>query len=160
MPYRDGFESHQFNQFVEDMREAYEDFDDWLKQFLLQRAYSVINRAKRRTPVDTGFLRLSYYVGDSSYIGETGIVQRASIDSVRVIGNQLYVEVGNGAEYASFQEFGTYDNRSATPPGSSEGKGIQGKFMMTISINEVIRTMPKEFHKQFRKYLQSKGVAD
>ena len=155
------FDYSQFEEYVKNFEKATDEFDNFLRKFLLQMAYRVIARVRPRTPVDTGFLRESWFVGDEAKVIKEGndgkftsnyssaFASKASLDSVKVKGNTLEIEIGNIAEYASFIEFGhAYEN----------GKWYQGKFMLTISIDEIQQQIPKRFEQEFKKFLIDRGV--
>lgn len=155
------FDYSQFEKYVKDFEKATNEFDEFLRSFLLQMAYRVIARVKPRTPVDTGFLREAWFVGDEAKVIKSGddgkftsdyssaFASKASLDSVKVIGNSLQIVIGNIAEYASFIEYGhAYSN----------GRWYQGKFMLTISIDEIQAQIPKRFEAEFKKFLKNRGV--
>lgn len=156
------FDYRQFKKFVKSLDDASnkQDFEKFLKQFLLEMAQRVVAKAKKRTPVDTGFLRESYFIGNESkgvYRGESGkgnasvssFSTSASIESVKVVGKNFEIVIGNQAEYASFQEYG-YTLRN--------GQWKDGHFMLTMSIDEIQKQIPKRLEKEFLQYLKSKGV--
>ena len=159
------FDYSQFEAYFKDFEKATDEFDSFLRKFLLQMAYRVIARVKPRTPVDTGFLREAWFVGDEAKAIKAGkhkadgsiyssnyasaFASKASLDSVKVKGNSLEIVIGNIAEYASFIEFGhAYEN----------GKWYTGKFMLTISIDEIQQQLPKRFESEFKKFLKDRGV--
>jgi len=122
----------QLERFFQNFNDAYKDFDEFLKKFLLEQALRVLAKTKPRTPVDTGALRASWQVGE-----------------VRVVGNDLEVEIINSQEYASFNEYGARN---------VDGSWRDGRFMLTISMDEVRAQMPLRFDKALKAYLQSKGA--
>lgn len=146
-----GFHFNEYSNWTKKVGIAKSDFRLWLKQFLLTEAQRVVAKGKRRTPVDTGYLRNSWYIG-SQHISQTRTASgKAKIDvansdvlSVKVIGNVLQVEIGLGADYASFVEFGHH--------------AYEGRYMLTISIEEVQRQLPARFNKEFLTFIKSKGV--
>lgn len=109
----------EFKKFLSDFETISDDFQTFLKNFLLEMAYRVIARAKPRTPVDTGFLREAYYVGNEAKAIRQGsdgqftsdyksaFTSKATVESVEFVGNTLQVVIGNIAEYASFVELRT-----------------------------------------------------
>lgn len=146
-----GFHYKEYSEWTKKLGIATEDFRLWLKQFLLQEAQRVVARGKRRTPVDTGYLRNSWYIGSQQIAQKYTKTGKAVIDrknsdvlSVKVIGNVLQVEIGLGADYASFVEYGHHS--------------YEGQYMLTISIDEVQRQLPARFNKEFLTFIKSKGV--
>jgi len=71
------------------------------------------------------------------------------VGEVRISGQDLEVELINNMEYASFVEYG---HRLVN------GAWQDGRFMLTISMDEVNRQIPARFDKAFKAYLQSKGA--
>lgn len=122
----------ELEKFFENWTNAYNDFDTFLKNFLLEQGLRVIAKTKPRTPVDTGSLRNMWSVGE-----------------VKASGQNLEVELINSMEYSSFVEFGARN---------VNGSWREGRFMLTISMDEVNRQMPARFDKAFKAYLQSKGA--
>lgn len=95
----------------------------WIREFLLEMAFRAERKIKKRTPVDSGHLRRNWQVGN---------VERR--------GNTYVVEVFNNVEYASFVEYGHR---------TSNHKGwVEGRFMATISMQEIERQLPKFLEKK------------
>lgn len=122
----------EFEQFFKNFNDAHKDFDAFLRDFLLEQGLRVIAKTKPRTPVDTGALRNMWSIGE-----------------VRAAGQNLEVDLINSQEYASFMEYG---HRLVN------GAWQDGRFMLTISMDEVQRQMPARFDKAFKQYLQSKNA--
>lgn len=148
----------ELERFFKNFNDAYSDFDEFLKKFLLEQALRAIAKIKPRTPVDTGAMRAMWGVGSQSLVVRTntgtGLVEvdpeRSQVASIDVVGDTFEVWIWNGMDYASFVEFGARN---------VDGSWRDGYFMMTISIDEVQRQMPARFDKAFKRYLQSKGAA-
>ena len=147
------FDFKEFTKYVEALGIVKSDFRIWLKTFLLKEAQRVVSKAKKNTPVDTGFLRNAYGIGSQKLAFKTGSdnysikldTKNSDIASIKVIGNVLEVEIWNMAEYASFIEYGQ--------------RSYKGRYMLTIAIDEVQRALPARFDKDFKQWLKSKGVA-
>lgn len=102
----------------------------WIREFLLEMAYRADRKIKKRTPVgDTGELRRNWQVGR---------VERR--------GDAFIVEIFNNTEYASFVEYGHRTGKDLT-------KWVEGRFMMTISMKEIERDLPKFIEKKQLKLL-------
>ena len=151
-----------FEKYIKDFEKMTNDFETFLKQFLLEMAQRVIARAKPRTPVDTGALRNSYFIGSQqvalkeiegkSKSGKQQVtrdLENSTIEDINIIGDTMEVTIGNVMEYASFVEYG----RSL-----KDGMWKAGYFMLTISIDEIQKQIPKRFEKQFQEFIKSKGV--
>lgn len=90
----------------------------WIREFLLEMAFRAERKIKKRTPVDSGHLRRNWQVGN-----------------VEKRGNAYLVEIFNNTEYASFVEYG---HRTRNHNG-----WVEGRFMATISMQEIERKLPK-----------------
>lgn len=161
-----GFDYSQIEEYFKKLEEATAkaEFENFLKSFLLEMAQRVIAKAKPDTPVDTGALRNSYYIGsqkvalrnitssdkkDAESQTVTRDLENSTIEDINIINNTLEVTIGNIMEYASYVEYGhAYPN----------GKWENGKFMFTIAINEIQQQIPDRFEKAFQEYLKNKGV--
>ena len=149
------FDYKQFKDFVADFGIMEDEFQTFLKGYLLQQAQRVVRSAKLRTPVDTGALRNSWGIGSQkialkSTIDDLGAehvtidTKNSQVANINVVGSYLEVTIWNGMEYASYVEFGHH----SYPP----------QYMLTIAIDIVEKAMPGRFNKQFKEFLKSKGV--
>lgn len=82
-----------------------------------------------RTPVDTGELRRNWTVG-----------------SVERRGDEIVIEVSNALLYASYVEYG---HRTANHKG-----WVEGRFMLTVSADEIEKAAPKLIEKKLKKFLE------
>ena len=96
-------------------------------------AERVVAKTKERTPVDTGALRESWQIG-----------------KVQGDGVNLSIEILNGMEYASYVEWG----RAAR-----NGGWVDGRYMLTLSMNEIIKQMPYRFERDFANFCKQLGIA-
>ena len=111
---KSGFDYKEYEKWAKSLGTAKEEFQNWLRMFLLEQAQRVVALGKPRTPVDTGFLRNSWYIGSQKIVQkmnwETGKSEidtdKSDIASIAVVGDYLQVEIGLGAEYASYIEYG------------------------------------------------------
>lgn len=126
------FDFSQFEKFAENWQKMDDNFDEFLKKFLLEMANRLLAKVKPRTPVDTGAMRAMWQIGE-----------------IRASGRDLEVEILNGMEYASFVEYGARN---------VNGTWRDGRFMLTISIDEVQKALPARFDKAFRAFLQGAGA--
>ncbi|MGG3789063.1 HK97 gp10 family phage protein, partial [Paenibacillus larvae] len=102
----------------------------FISDFLLEMAMRADRKIKKRTPVGkTGQLRRNWKVG-----------------SVQKMGNEYVVEISNETHYGSFVEYG---HRTRDLKG-----WVEGRFMMTISMKEIERELPKYLEKRFTKFLE------
>lgn len=120
------FDYSEFKNMAKSFKKALDKrvIERWIKEFLLEMAFRAERKIKKRTPVGVypnktgGHLRRNWQVGN--------VVKQ---------GNSYVVEVFNNVEYASYVEYGhrTRDHKS----------WVEGRFMATISMQEVERELPK-----------------
>lgn len=82
--------------------------------------------------------------------GWTGLKQSSALDyaeslTVTHVGNTYVIEIINPVEYASYVEYG---HRTANHSG-----WVEGRFMMTISEQELEKITPKVLENKIKKYL-------
>lgn len=112
-------------------------FEDFLKDFLIEMANRIIAKTKPRTPVDTGALRNSWKLGN--LISD---------------GKNISVEIKNPQEYATEIEYGHRIVRNGAEVGWYEGR-----FMLKISIDEIRKQMPHRYIKEFNAWCERNGIA-
>lgn len=113
-----------------------DDFNSFLKEFLIEMAERVISRTKPRTPVDTGALRNAWQLGE-----------------IEGSGKNVSVEILNPMEYATEIEYGHRIVRN-----NMEIGWYEGRFMLKISIDEIRRQMPRRYDEQFHNFCLEKGI--
>ncbi|MCL2547908.1 MAG: HK97 gp10 family phage protein [Symbiobacteriaceae bacterium] len=115
--------------------------DELLRSFMLEMGLRVLAKTKRLTPVDTGYLRNSWTLGQVERVGDT-----------------LQITISNPAEYASFVEYGHKRSRwKSGDTAIAPGDWVDGKFMATLSIMEVEREMPSHLHRYLSAWLAKNG---
>ncbi|BDR86129.1 HK97 gp10 family phage protein [Clostridium tetani] len=104
----------------------------WIKEFLLKMAFRAERKIKKRTPVGV------YPEGS----GKTGgnLRRNWQVGSIEKHGDSYVVEIFNNTEYASYVEYG---HRTRNHSG-----WIEGRFMATISMQEIERQLPKFLEKK------------
>lgn len=103
----------------------------FIKDFLLEMAYRAERKIKKRTPVgDTGNLRRNWRVGNIERHGDAYVI-----------------EIINNTHYASFVEYGHRTGADLT-------KWVEGRFMMTISMKEIERQLPRYLEKRQTELLE------
>lgn len=127
-----GFDFKQFEKYLKKFEEIPTDFKIFLESFLLDMGLRTISKVKPRTPVDTGALRNSWMLGN-----------------ITVAKDELSVEIVNPMEYASYVEYGAANR---------DGSWRKGRFMLTISIDEIRQQLPARFEKEFNQFLKNKGI--
>lgn len=145
------FEYKEFSDYAKKFNKTPKEFGTFLKKFLLQQAELAISKAKKRTPKDTGFLRSAYTTGNSTNETRYNVEKRPitgihtpDIQDIKVVGRNLQITIGNIAEYASYIEYGA--------------RGEPGKYMLTVSVDEVEKAMPNKFNREFALWLKGMGI--
>lgn len=105
--------------------------DRFMQDFLMEMAMRSMRKIKKRTPVDTGELRNSWQLGN---------VERR--------GNAYQVELFSNLHYAGFVEYGHRSGPDLT-------KWVEGRFMMTISMQEIERELPRYLEKRMVELLDN-----
>lgn len=112
------------------------DFNQFLKDLLIDMAERVIARTKPRTPVDTGALRNTWKLGE-----------------IKSTGKDISVEILNPMEYATEIEYGHRIVLNGTEIGWYEGR-----FMLNISIDEIRRQIPLRYEQELKKLCIQHGI--
>lgn len=134
------FDYSEFRRLRNNFARLTSEFNSWIYAFLLREGEHFIRVVKRRTPVDTGDLRSHWAI--------QGITRQ---------GDNLQVEIVNPMHYASFVEYGhAKPYKAGASPGSADW--VDGYFMMTVSVQTVIKQMPARFRKEFDVFLASLEV--
>lgn len=106
--------------------------DRFMQDFLMEMAMRSLRKIKKRTPVgETGDLRLGWQIGN---------IERR--------GDAYQVEVYNNTHYASFVEYGHRTGKDLTG-------WVEGRFMMTISMQEIERELPRYLEKRMVELLDN-----
>lgn len=116
------FEFDEFKRMADAFKHAKDTrvIERFIREFLTEMAYRALAKIKRRTPVDTGDLRRNWFVSK--------VVRK---------GDAYEIELYNNIEYAGYVEYG---HRTV----NSGGMGwVPGRFMATISMDEIERELPK-----------------
>lgn len=140
----------EYNQWMKNLERARDDLDDEVFVTLLRNlAAEVLEKTKKRTPVRTGNLRNSWKLGDILIYGN--IVGIEIINEAHHAGEsyeQLYGKENTGY-YASQIEYGF---------NFPDGRHYEGRFMLTLSMNEVRSRIPREFNAAFTRWARAKGI--
>lgn len=126
-----GFDFKQFEEYANNLPKQFE-IQNFLYQFLGRIGLRVIAKVKPRTPVITGNLKGAWDIG-----------------KIIADGNEFSVEIINSMEYASYVEYGAANR---------DGSWRKGRFMLTISIDEIRQQLPARFEKEFNQFLKNKGI--
>ena len=130
----------EFQKTIEEMEKEKEQLMiDTIKEL----ATRLLRKVIKRTPSDTGNLRRNWVVSD-----------------VRKNGSNYEIEVSNSTEYASYVEFGHRQTPGRFVPtiGKRLKKSwVKGKFMLTISEDELKRQAPAVIEKKITEWLKKLG---
>ena len=124
--------------------------DDFVESCAKELAARLLRMVMKRTPVGQypesagkkgGTLR-------RGWTGEKRSSAKAYVDSLTVhhSGNTYVIEIVNPVEYASYVEYG---HRTANHKG-----WVKGRFMMTISEQDLEKIAPKVLENKIKKYLE------
>lgn len=123
--------------------------DEFMSSCAKELAARLLAKVIKRTPVGqypagsgkTGGTLRRGWTSDKS-ANATSYAQSLKVDKV---GNDYVIEIINPVEYASYVEFGhrTRDHRG----------WVEGKFMLTISEDEIRNSAPKILENKLKKYL-------
>lgn len=176
--------SFDFKEFVE-LRDKFvrmeKEFNNFISNFLLQEGLRVLAKTKENTPVDTGYLRNMWQLGDSNYTIQSRAIKRgkhkgelrvtadrqnvswkdASVKGVVRKGDTLEITIYNPLDYASFVEYGhrQIPGRYVPVIGKKLKKAwVEGKYMATIAIKDVEEKLPARFEQQFKARVISIGL--
>ena len=132
---------------LEKLKERIEQFcdqsqvDEFLKSCAKELAARLLAKVIKRTPSLTGTLRRGWTAGQNS-----NATAYANSLNVSKVGTDYVIEIINPVEYASYVEFG---HRTRNHMG-----WVEGKFMLTISEDEIRNSAPKILEKKLNNYLK------
>ncbi|WP_081390255.1 HK97 gp10 family phage protein [Paenibacillus sp. FSL E2-0202] len=111
------------------MVQMQKEFPAFMEECIRELAGRLLAKAIARTPVLTGDLRRGWQIGQV----------------VKLPGGGVHVEITNNVEYALYVEFG-HVTRLRTG-------WVNGRFMLTLSEQELEREMPAIIERKFQKSL-------
>ena len=116
---------------------ALKEVDRFLEGFLTQMALRALTKTKKRTPVDTGNLRNSWAIGEIERSGDT-----------------LSISLYNPVEYATYVEYGHKRTAWGSKSSAETSDWVEGRFMATLSLNNIEKEMPARYEKAFKAWLE------
>lgn len=133
MPKWGKFDFSEFKKLAKTFKKALDErvIERFIEDFLLEMAFRAERKIKKRTPVDTGELRRNWKVGN---------VERR--------GNSYVVEIYNNTHYVVFVEYGHRTGKNLT-------KWVEGRFMATISMQEIERELPRYLERRVMELLDN-----
>lgn len=175
------FDFHEFVELRDKFVKMEREFDAFISNFLLQEGLRVLAQTKENTPVDTGYLRNMWQIGDSNYTIQSRVAKSgknkgkltvtadrqnvswkdATVKGVVRKGDNLEITIYNPLEYASFVEYGHRQEPGRYVPvlGKRLKKAwVEGKYMATIAIKDVEDKLPARFEEQFKAWVTTLGL--
>lgn len=133
MPRLGSFDFGDFEKLAKSFQKTLDErtIERFMRDFLLEMVMRLDRKTKKRTPVDTGELRNNWQIAN---------IERR--------GDALQVEYYNNTHYASFVEYGHRTGKDLT-------KWVEGRFMMTISMQEIERELPRYLEKRMVELLEN-----
>lgn len=128
----------QFSQKLEQLQQV--DIDQFCREMAKELAARLLRKAVKRTPVDTGTLERGW-----------------TTTPLEKTGAQYRIDVINPTEYAIYVEYGHRQTPGRYVPqiGKRLKEGwVKGKFMLTISVQELEHQMPSLLEKKLYAMLK------
>lgn len=129
-----------FKKYQEVLERAGNEFKNFERNYITALANEILKKAIPLTPVDTGRLRRSYKVSKIEEKGE---------DLEITVYNDAR-DNGASESYASYVELGHYTRNRI--------RWVEGRFMLTISTDEVRNEMERIFDMMFTKWAKEMGL--
>lgn len=129
-----------FEKYQEVLERVGNEFKNFERNYITALANEILKKAIPLTPVDTGRLRRSYKVSKIEEKGE---------DLEITVYNDAR-DNGASESYASYVELGHYTRNRI--------RWVEGRFMLTISTDEVRNEMERIFDMMFTKWAKEMGL--
>lgn len=129
------------------------DYEKFCEDCAKELAARLLAKVIKRTPVNDGVLRRGWTAKteqEAKSGGKGNVVAFAEELNIKATGNVYEIEIINPVDYSSYVEFG---HRSRGGVG-----WVNGRFMMTISADELEQQAPLILEKKLMKFL--KGAFD
>lgn len=131
-----GFDYSEFTDFTKSLTEAKVEFMSWLYDFVAEIAQRTLALTKERQvfveAVDTG-----------------NMLNAWTIEDITLGADKISFTIFNGMDYASYVEYGHT---------SRGGNWVNGRYIVTIAIEEIQKQIPKRFEKSFQQFMKGKGI--
>jgi hypothetical protein len=137
------FDFSEFERLKQNLEGLEKNLDQFLRDFLLEMAYRAERKIKKRTPVGV------YPPGSGKVGGE--LRRNWKVGQVIRQGDSYLVEIINETDYSSFVEYGHRTGKDLT-------KWVEGRFMMTISMQEIERELPRYLEQRLAAWLKGGGL--
>lgn len=145
-----GVDLREFKQLQDKISKMDNEFENFLKEYMVEMAERVIAKTKPRTPVGT-----PESTGIPNYVGGT-LRRNWQLGKIIAEGKKISVEILNPTEYATEVEYG---HRIMGGAGHSIEVGWKdGRFMLTTSVNEIRAQMPLRYAQKLKTYCDRLGL--
>lgn len=145
-----GVDLREFKQLQDKISKMDREFENFLKEYMVEMAERVIAKTKPRTPVGT-----PESTGIPNYVGGT-LRRNWQLGKIIAEGKKISVEILNPTEYATEVEYG---HRIMGGAGHSIEVGWKdGRFMLTTSVNEIRAQMPLRYAQKLKTYCDRLGL--
>ena len=145
-----GVDLREFKQLQDKISKMDNEFENFLKEYMVEMAERVIAKTKPRTPVGT-----PESTGIPNYVGGT-LRRNWQLGKIIAEGKKISVEILNPTEYATEVEYG---HRIMGGAGHSIEVGWKdGRFMLTTSVNEIRNQMPLRYAQKLKAYCDNLGL--
>lgn len=144
------FDYSELKNMAKGMKKALDNrvIERWIREFLLEMAFRAHRKIVKRTPVGVYSNQVYFTTKDGKEVSFTakqgkigGHLRRNwQVGKVERRGNSYVIEIFNNVEYASYVENG---HRTRNHKG-----WVEGRFMATISMNEIERELPRFMEKK------------
>ena len=128
------------SQYQRNVLQAKHKFKDFERRFLETLANMVMQRVIPRTPVDTGRLRRSWKVSK--------VVEKGNTMEISIYNDAR--DNGMDESYASYVEYGHFTRGRVS--------WVEGRWMLTISTDEVKAEMSRVWNKLFDEFVKEAGL--
>lgn len=128
------------SQYQRNVLQAKHKFKDFERRFLETLANMVMQRVIPRTPVDTGRLRRSWKVSK--------VVEKGNTMEISIYNDAR--DNGMDESYASYVEYGHFTRGRVS--------WVEGRWMLTISTDEVKAEMTRVWNKLFDEFVKEAGL--
>lgn len=145
-----GVDLREFKQLQDKISKMDREFENFLKEYMVEMAERVIAKTKPRTPVGT-----PESTGIPNYVGGT-LRRNWQLGKIIAEGKKISVEILNPTEYATEVEYG---HRIMGGAGHSIEVGWKdGRFMLTTSVNEIRAQMSLRYAQKLKAYCDNLGL--
>ncbi|WP_342480049.1 HK97 gp10 family phage protein [Paenibacillus sp. FSL L8-0340] len=124
------FDFSDFKKLQKNLQRMQKEFPAFMEDCIRELAGRLLAKTVERTPVRTNWLREHWQLGEI----------------VRLPGGGVHVEIVNNVEYALYVEYG-HVTRLRTG-------WVNGKFMLTLSEQELERELPGIMERKLKKYME------